>query len=381
MNTLILFHSFFFALLPLSKCGDDDDRINTRGAIGHQTLYRDGKVTLSEESGFTIDLDSLNGAIHKTYEYYDDGNHILLLTPQREITITKIVHANFNIWSCGEGEEFEYAKVYLKDNQPALVFIAKSKESKGTCRWYARDGDLWKCCIHSYEDKIEELKVFSEYKGDITLNLEDQTGDDKHTIFGLTLLGAYTRLYHPKPGFIITKVDYMGQNIWKREAGTEEGVVTCNLYFRRGKPSFFLIIVRDKLVKKSLYFLKRDDEVWESVTSAVFNENLSRARNVQPRDGYREKDIETRDKYESFPDKLEDKTLTTPARPWWFGCLNAVTGGLPEAAQNLLFPGSVTQTEHVNQEPPEVKTNQPTQSTPFERQETIPHVLRRRRNE
>ncbi|EKX72236.1 signal peptide containing protein [Theileria equi strain WA] len=287
----------------------------------------------AEDSGFILDLSYPNSRIHRSFHYNSDDNHIRLIIPEDDARIRKVVSGQEEVWIPGRGEKFEYAKVFLKNRVPSLVFIVKSKNT-ATWKWYVKTGNKWKECGRTYNNEMYKLRIPVEKKEDFALEINDSQDTDKCRIFETKILGSPIKLYFPKPGYHVQEVKDTETTIWKASEGTDERCVSCNLFSEYGKPSFFLLKVREKNLLRLVYFEKENNGRWSYINSNQFNKRLSKIRTMHPTSGYLFEDIVANGKSES---RVSDPNSAKNPITWLTGCIDAIRAGIPSPTSHRLL--------------------------------------------
>ncbi|EKX72589.1 hypothetical protein BEWA_050570 [Theileria equi strain WA] len=229
----------------------------------------------SEASGLALDVVNLDSSNFTLFECNDNGNEIIFVIPRNDVSVDMVVCGETTIWTPGEDEEFEYAKLFLKDGEPRIVFIAKSKDSTATGRWYARNGDVWENCKDTYQEKIKAIREEIPRTNSFILNLEEDKDTEECTIFDAKLIGAPMRLYFAKPEYSAEEVMYNRTSIWK--GSKDELCTACDLYFNKGELSFLILSVKENDVIRYEYFETRGKE-WKTMTSEEFNNRRKEAQ-------------------------------------------------------------------------------------------------------
>ncbi|EKX73381.1 signal peptide containing protein [Theileria equi strain WA] len=328
----LLYSSLILSILSPCICGDNNPDADSKKGSDDISIHKYEAIDLDEVSNFTIDLSSLNEAIHRTYEYYHDGNYILLLIPQRNILVTKVVNGTEDIWNAGGGVKLEYAKVYLKDFKPQLILITESIASCATWTWYLKDGSKWKDCKERYDEEIDKLRLFSPKRFDFILDTRNTNDSIECKKFEADILGAPVMLYFTKPNYLATDVRYGKESIWK--ATGDEKCVACDLYSSGDRP-FIVLVIKNRQYKTLKYF-ERIDEKWLPMVSEEFNKKLLTVRKVHPKFGYNK---DTEQGKQSSTSNTQDScvSVNTVQKSWWSGCIDILKAGITPAAAHYFI--------------------------------------------
>ncbi|EKX72251.1 hypothetical protein BEWA_047150 [Theileria equi strain WA] len=237
--------------------------ISTTSTASTLSLNQTGRST-------TLKLTRPDDSIYQSFEYYHDDNRIKLVLPQEDVTVTKISE-NRSVWTGKPGETLEYAKVYLdKDGKLQFVRVWKRDSSGVKCVNYTRGMVYgWSKYTGNINDKINPLKIATEYKGDSIMDLQNEEDTDDCRIFSVNFLGVPTRSYSPKPGYYATEVKDGEVSIWKASEGTDERCLSCEVYTKYEQRILSLTKKRDG--KRDDASFEFSDGEWKSMTEEEFN--------------------------------------------------------------------------------------------------------------
>ncbi|EKX73670.1 hypothetical protein BEWA_037060 [Theileria equi strain WA] len=229
-------------------------------------------LSLDQTSGSaTLKLTKPDDSIYQSFEYYHDDNHIKLVLPQEDVTVTKLLESRSTIWTGKAGETLEYAKVYLnKDGKPGFVRVWKRDSSGVTCMNYTTGRVYgWSEFKDDISTKINSLKVATEHKGDFVIDLQKDEDTKKCRIFSVNFLGVPTRSYSPKPGYYATEVMDGDESLWKASESTNERCLSCDVYTKDEQR--ILSITKKKNDKTDDAFFEFSDGEWKSMTEDEFH--------------------------------------------------------------------------------------------------------------
>ncbi|AFZ79747.1 hypothetical protein BEWA_025960 [Theileria equi strain WA] len=231
-------------------------------------------LSLDQTSGSaTLKLTKPDDSIYQSFDYYHDDNHIKLVLPQDGVTVTKISESWFTIWTAkaGENEELAYAKVYLKsDGKLQFVRVWKRGSSGVTCMNYTT-GRLygWSEFNGNINEKINSLKIITEYKGNSVIDLKNEEDTNECRIFSVNFLGVPTRSYSPKPGYVVKEVRDGEVSLWKASEDKDERCLSCELYTKDGQKILYLS--KRKYGKRDDASFEFSDGEWKSMTEGEFD--------------------------------------------------------------------------------------------------------------
>ncbi|AFZ80107.1 hypothetical protein BEWA_029570 [Theileria equi strain WA] len=298
---------YILSIARICHCGDDK-----------AVLLQPPSAHASPPSTETLDISEFNPVLYTVHYYNDNGNDVIFVVHRDDILVTRVVHGRTTIWTPEDGENFEYTKVYTKDGEPRIVFIAKSKDRKASGKWYARNGDVWEDCNDTYQGRIKDIQENLPRTNPFILNLEEDRDTLECRIFNVILFEVPARLYYAKPGFKATDIMHNGKSIWK--SGRDRASIRCNLYYKNGEPSLLVILTKIEEKEECSPFHMQNRE-WKEIST---------------RDFYIERE-ELRAFYYSAKEEEHP-----PHRPWWSACLGMFTGTahetVPASLSNLRDP-------------------------------------------
>ncbi|AFZ79700.1 signal peptide-containing protein [Theileria equi strain WA] len=290
---------YILSIVRICQCGDDEKVV-------------EAQPPSSPAPGDTVpeillDVGNVDPSLYISNCCNDDGNDITFVVPRDGVLVNKVVCGETIIWSPGEGENFEYAKLYLKDGEPMVILIAKVRGNLALGRSYVRNGDVWECCTDTSQEKIHDLRVPMERTRSFIINLEEDKDTEECRIFDTKLLGIQMRLFFANPGFLATEVRDNGTPIWKAEDEEDKICLSCNLYYENSAPSLLLVVTKVEEKEDYSYFHMQNGE-WKEVTAQEFYAKREGLMPFTP--VTKEKEVEEH----------------TPQRSWWTACLEMFIG-------------------------------------------------------
>ncbi|AFZ79968.1 signal peptide-containing protein [Theileria equi strain WA] len=265
MKILALLYAVY--LLGLGCC-EDDDKVLESVIIPVDTVPET-----------PLDIGNIDPSLYLSNGFNDEGIDCVLIVPREGVLVNKVVCGETIIWSCGEGENFEYAKLYLKDGEPMVILIAKVRGNLALGRSYVRNGDIWECRTDTSQEKIHDLRVPMERTRSFIINLEEDKDTTECRIFDTKLIGAPARLYYAKPGYKATELLHAGVSIWKAEKG--EICTSCNLYYCDGTPIVLVIVLKGEIDNGYIY-LKWESGKWRESDREEFDVERDKLRDLEP---------------------------------------------------------------------------------------------------
>ncbi|EKX72561.1 signal peptide containing protein [Theileria equi strain WA] len=264
-----------------------------------------------------LDIVNLDSSNFTLFECNDNGNEIIFVIPRNDVSVDMVVCGETTIWTPGEDEEFEYAKLFLSEGQVRVLLIAKSKERYAVGMWFEKDEDKWVDCSNTHSKKIKAIRAPCARTTTFTLNIEEDEDTEDCKIFNVSLFGTPMRLYYARPGHHITKIMHNGTYVWEAGEDEEDVSTSCNLYIKDGEPQIFVIAIVNG---EDYLYLEREGKYWEPMTLEEFKETRSLLIGLSYITG----------------DKA-GKELVEPVniRPWWSGWLSAMANGLSRIAQHI----------------------------------------------
>ncbi|AFZ80281.1 signal peptide-containing protein [Theileria equi strain WA] len=234
-----------------------------------------------------IDISALDNERFQSFDYFFVGNAINLIVPKKDITVTRLVDGEGDIFILSSGETFQHARVYLnKDKKPELVLITIRTSSSILQKAYSRsEAGKW-VPSNDKDAKIKNLMVTSEWVPNFEIDLALPSSTDKCTAFEVDLLGVTTKHFYPRPGHAVVGVRDGNKVLWASNQHTKEDLCGYHDYcffclvYKKENVELLEMAVVERNLKAKKYFEKNADGEWTSIDKKEFDRKLNNLKTV-----------------------------------------------------------------------------------------------------
>ncbi|EKX73049.1 hypothetical protein BEWA_016100 [Theileria equi strain WA] len=260
----------------------------TSGMNDEDTKHVESPETPKEEiplpdgqMGEVMDLASIYQDKCNSFDYNFAGNAVRLVVPKKDVTFTRLVDAEEEVWTPGKDEEFGYIREYLnKDGKPEFVVLIFKTLYGAVRRDYVKDEGRWTSCTN-HEEKMRSLRIPATFRSAFELDLSLANSTNECSIFEAELVGVTTKHFFPKAGFHAKKVNEGTRELWT--GGVNDYCRYCLIYRKGDKELLEIVVVENELIGKK-YFERVYGE-WKSLTRDEFDrkiEEMKRMETKQP---------------------------------------------------------------------------------------------------
>ncbi|EKX72533.1 hypothetical protein BEWA_050010 [Theileria equi strain WA] len=81
-----------------------------------------------------------------------------LISPKEGVTVENVVDGKINVWVGNSGDKLNHARLYLKGEDPAIVFVVAQTKNGPLQRYFAKlSGNEWVDCTCTASEKLKAL--------------------------------------------------------------------------------------------------------------------------------------------------------------------------------------------------------------------------------
>ncbi|AFZ80943.1 signal peptide-containing protein [Theileria equi strain WA] len=243
-------------------------------------FYEKAKALIGESGkNASLNISTPNSSQCQSFDYYYDDNHIKLMVPKKNVSVSKLMNSLENVCILSAGETFDHVKVYLnKDGQPELVLVASNFSSDIKYNYFAKNGTKWECTL-KYTEKLKALKIVPAKKTDISIDLNKAEDTNGCIVFNVEPLYVQTRFHLPKPDYHANEVKDGSKKIWKPSG--DERCTSCVVY-SNNNAHLLSLFIKDGENHDHKYFEKNGSN-WKEISKDEFDKKYDEMKDTAVR--------------------------------------------------------------------------------------------------